>query len=209
MRRFSRHRRSSRTSKSRKTRWVGGLFQGSNVPFAAGSPVIGTPYTWVSFWARWPSGEVDPQTDRVTPSDETLVRSLVRSQIGVLVTDGNILDMVIGLIAFDGGDFPDFYEAAPFTSNVSMVAPPNPIVDSDDDWIIRQPYHSVSAQGLPFVPPSLEEHTWTESRAMRKLPPNTGILCVLGVANVLALAPIVTLNWNIDIRLALRSGYTA
>lgn len=208
MRRFKRHSR-SRSRGSRKTRWVGGVFQGSNIPFAAGSPAIGSPYTWVSFWAKWPAGEVDPQSQRVEPSDETLVRTLVRSQIGVLVTDGNILDIVVGLIAFDGGDFPNFYEAAPFTSNSALVAPPNPIIDADDDWIIRQPYHSVSATGLPFQPPSLEERVWTESRAMRKLPPNTGVLAVVAVTNVLALVPIVSLNWNIDMRLAVRSGYTA
>lgn len=201
-----RHRRTSRSS--RKTYWEGAVWQGQNILFAAGSPFIGGPYTWVSFWIRYPSGSVDPSDLRVVPSDETLARLLIRGQLSVQPGTGNILDIVLGVLAFDGGDFPDFYEQGVFTSNVSLVAPPNPIVDPGDDWIIRQPIFSVTATGLQFAPLSVENERWTESRAMRKLPPNTGLLAVLAPVNVLDLAPTQALNWSFDFRYALRSGYT-
>lgn len=211
MRRFhggSRRRRTGRSS--RKTRWLGSLWQGLNVLMAAGSPSIGSPYQWVSFWLKWPAGSEDPLADhRVEPSDETLVRTLLRTSLTWQANTPDVYQACFGAIAFDGGDFPDFYEQGSFVSNVSLVAPPNPIIDSDDDWIIRQPYANTNFTGFSFTNPPLENQLWTESRAMRKLPPNTGVLAVLAVSNALSLAPTVALNWSLDARLAVRSGYTA
>lgn len=210
MRKFrgrSSRRRTGRSS--RKTRWNQGVWQGLNIVFAAGSQAIGSPYSWVSFWAKWPAGHDDPVSNHLEPSDETLVRSLMRTSLTWQAGTPDIYEACFGLIAFDGGDFPDFYEQGSYVSNVSLVAPPNPIVDADDDWIIRQPYFNTSFTGFSFTNPSLEDATWTESRAMRKLPPDTGILAVLAVTNVLSLAPVISLNWAADFRLAIRSGYTA
>lgn len=194
---------------SRKTRWVESVWQGLNIAFLAGSPAMGSPYTWVSFWAKWPAGKADPLSDRLEPSDETLVRSLLRSSLTWDPGVADVYQACLGLIAFDGGEFPDFYENGIFTSNTSFVAPPHPLVEGFDDWIIRQPYFNTNFTGFSFTNPSLEDSKWTESRAMRKLPPDTGILAVLGVTNVLSLAPVIQLNWAMDCRLAVRSGYTA
>lgn len=211
MRRFRGRRQGRRQSKSRKTRWLGNIWQGSNVVLAAGSPVTGTPYTWVSQWAKWPAGSIDPQSDRVEPSDETLVRVVQRWSLAFGSGVGNVFQVTLGTIAFDGGEFPEFYEGGIFTSNSSFVAPPHPIVNADDDWILRSSYFSTTGTGLAFSPTSLEDGTlWCQSRAMRKLPPNTGVLLVLAINNVLdEIAPVQAINWSVDTRLAARSGYTA
>lgn len=211
MRRFGRRSGRRRTGRgSRKTRWTGAIFQASNIAFLSGSPATGAPYTWVSSWARWPSAGIDAGSERVVPSDETLVRSIMRTSVSIVEGNTVPFDICMGLIAFDGGHSPEFYDAATFTSNVSFVAPPHPIIDIEDDWILRTPIVSSAASGVAasFLPPDTD--LWDMSRAMRKLPPDTGILVVIGINNFLSVGPpLVTLNWTADIRMAIRSGYTA
>lgn len=210
MRRFSRRRHRSSSGKARKTRWGGGIFQGENVALLTGSPATSAPYSWVSSWMRWPSGGIDPGPNRVVPSDETLVRSLLRTSISVIAGNTVCFDVCMGLITFDGGSFPEFYDAATFVSNVSFVAPPHPIIDIDDDWIIRQPFPVSSASGVSVFFNQIDTELWDQSRAMRKLPPSVGVLIVLGINNFISVGPpLATVNWTSDVRLALRSGYTA
>lgn len=141
------------------------------------------------------------------PSDETLVRTIVAWQFSV--EDIAIpLDFCFGALAFDGGAIPGFYELGSFANGSSAVAPPHPFVDGDDDWIIRVPGQFVSRSGFPqFVTSSTE--LFEESRAMRKLPPGTGVLGVLGFINVTNTTSVIAhVDWSIDCRMALRSGYT-
>lgn len=199
-----RSRRSS-SSKVRKTHWEGGLFQG-NLQFQTD---LAGAYTWVSFWARWPSDFIEPSDATFPmPSDETLVRSIV--QIAMGTTADSIVNFVYGLIAFDGGRTPDFYETATFVQGSALVSPPNPAVDYSEDWIIRQPIGLIGLLGEATAEYSfpMQAPTFVESRAMRKLPPGTGILGVLGGINVLSSEPVVPLRWTVDQRMAIRSGYT-
>lgn len=203
---FRRRRRSAGRS-ARKTRWIGSTAQGN------GSIVTdaGGGYGWACQWVKWPAGRIDTlavDLNLVEPSDETLVRTIV---FGQLMMDPGAaggpspINVCAGLIAFDGGEFPEFYENAFFVEGSSFVAPPHPIVRADDDWIWR------------FSGPSLfGDIGWStgggdlanESKAKRKLPPGTGILFVVGALNYLGDDSLHGISWTFDFRMAVRSGYT-
>lgn len=196
----------SRRSSSRRTLWVHSLFQGNGILSDADGQGN---YNWFSFWSRFPSGYVDNAVGASVPngSDETLVRTIVACTLawtGAAASFEPPIDLVFGLIAFDGGNKPDFYDLATFGSGGSFVAPPHPVVNASDDWIIRIPANFVadasyaSAVADPFV----------MSRAMRKLPTGMGILGVVAPYSVLDSPSQPTISWSIDIRHALRSGYT-
>jgi len=146
----------------------------------------------------------DEGQERLEPSDETLVRTL--SFPSVIVTPGTLdqgpVEVVCGLLAFDGGSVPSSYDLAVFDVN-SAFAPPNPATDPTDDWIIRTPYLA-NLVSVPLVPQQ------AESKSKRKLPPDTGILGVIGTINLITLASYtITVNFTWDVRLAVRSGYTS
>lgn len=199
-RRFVRGRRSSRSS-----HWHPFLWQAFNqvIRVAAGESY------WASFWARYPSGEVDPLSEQITPSDETLVRyigQLVVAWDAISTSFESPVSIVAGLIAFDGGTYPEFYENSLFQEGTSLVAPPSPVLEADDDWIIRIPMQ-FPADGSYQGP---GDRIFIESRAMRKLPPGTGILAVIHPYTVLEpTVELPTLNWSWDGRLLVKSGYTS
>jgi len=218
---FRRRRRgtSSRARSSRKTRWTAGIWQGKQVSFQGDVAGIGSGhYTWVSFWMKWPAGHFAPQyagtpepSARLEPSDETLVRSLVQfSALGTWnsnVYARQVWEVAAGLIAWDGGEMPNFFDLATFDGQNSLVAPPNPIVDADDDWIIRDTW---GLNAVNLVQMSTATDTYINSRAKRKLPPDTGVLAVVGVANTIDDDnALLQLDFTFDARMAIRSGYTA
>lgn len=202
---FSRRRKSSRhrsSRSSRKTYWSGALWQGNSVSWQ--SNVAGGK-SWFSFWSVWPSDRVEPDIGELTAADVTLVRSIISVKLDFEDDMSTPVNGVMGLIAFDGGELPGFYELGSFNAG-SLVAPPNPALLPEDDWIIRIPLstegHAEDTGGLNV------DRLWAESRAMRKLPPGVGVLAVLGFANVLASEEVGHSSWNFDARHALRSGYT-
>lgn len=213
-----RRRGHSRSRSSRKTRWTGGIWQGDfTFNGDVNSNGIGL-FHWVSFWFKWPAGHNAPQiagipadaTSRVEPSDETLVRTKVNfdatTAYNGVIAPVQTWDIVAGLIAWDGGDFPEFFDLGIFSSS-SFVAPPNPAINPDDDWILRNSYGVANAN--PRVIGDTTD-TYLNSLAKRKLPPDTGILGVIGVANVLQDDTVfLELTWNWDVRFAVRTGYTA
>jgi len=204
--RFRRSRRTSGRGARRKVKWINGQFAIDSVTFDANPDQD----QWTSWWLRYPSTQSDPfvVNPGVTPEDETLVRLLVNAQIiwEALVPAPNVpLCMCLGAIAFDGGEFPDFYDLAIFQRGVSLVAPPNPITEADDDWIIRLPF-CFGSDGQIQTPGS---EIFLESKAMRKLPPGTGILVVAAFRTLfdVALTPTVTLMS--DWRAVIKSGQAA
>lgn len=196
--------RSTSRRSGRKTRWDYSLFQG----LVAFDVVAAAPYTWVSSWMKWPADRIRVNDDNfIEPSDETLVRSLVKVGLTNLTND-TITGWCVGLLAFDGGEYPEFYDKATFNTS-ALVAPPHPITQADDDWILRYPIEFSVTSGLPAFTNVEPSPLWTESRAMRKLPPGTGILAVVGAINTLSGgAPPQQFAFSIDCRLAIRTGYT-
>jgi len=200
VRRRSRH---SNRGKSRKVHWEGHLFQGTE---GFGTDLAGN-YTWASSWARWPSDFIAPEDDTFpTPSDETVIRTI--TQFECSTSTNARVNVVFGLIAFDGGREPGFYEAALFDTS-SLVAPPNPATDFGEDWLIRIPNNFTGLQtGAQSLYSWAQPESFIQSRAMRKMPPGTGLLAVIGAINVLGESTVLSLTWGADTRVALKSGYT-
>jgi len=145
------------------------------------------------------------------PIDETLVRTILNCQIvwNALVQSPVLPTFItFGLIAFDGGAFPEEYDNRLFSLlSVGVPVPPNPNVDVDDDWIIRLPF-CFCVDGLIQQPAN---ELFIQSRSMRKLPPGTGILACLGAYTlgdpVATTTP--TVSFLCDVRHMLKSGQAA
>lgn len=207
---FRRKRLSRRSGrKSRMTHWHWTALRASGIVLETGE---NENFEYFSAWMRWPSGFVDPRNDHLMPSDETLVRTIQNVIIGVnpaSLLPGYIPAMQAcwGLIAFDGGRNPESFNNAVW-NRTDDFAPPHPHADANEDWILRVP--SIFIQDASFQGPG--EDIFIQSRAMRKLPPGTGILGVFG-AITLGIGPGIganrTFEVGVDCRQALRSGYTA
>lgn len=194
-------RRSGRSS-GRKTYWAGSQWAGNEVDFPDDA-------SSACFWARWPSNFNDPHTaaNSITPSDETLVRTILNMQ---MLTNDDIITfatspkiITFGLIAFDGGQSPDFYDAVSFGAGAD-VGPPLPASQPGEDWIIRLPM--VFQQANSYQGPVATQ--FIESKAMRKLPPGKGLLGVLEYTDIFGTLSSTNWSFAFDIRMAFRSGYT-
>lgn len=196
-------RRARPTGPKRKLHWDGSHFWGYLTLDLALHPMG----TW---WARYPSGGVDTPEGETwpNPSDETLVRSLIDSKVywyAEVIPPVRMMQITIGLIAFDAAPgFEAIYDGALFNDSSLVGLPPHPFLDSDADWIIRQT-HILPGQGLFSGP---VDRIFLESRAMRKLPPTTGVLLVVSVDGMADEDRSVTVEWAIDTRLLFKSGYT-
>lgn len=203
VRRFRRARSGGRSS--RKTRWNSALWQG--IVSLSGDILLAN-YSYVTFWAKWPADRIRINDDGfVEPSDETVVRQLCRLNVSASPSVAGVLsspqDIVFGTIAFDGGGQPNDYELATFTAGTPF-GPPHPIAEGNDDWMMRIPMNFIFAGNQV---PSLEDR-FVESKAKRKMPPGTGVLGVLAMGNVLQNDLAVEIDFSIDWRAAIRSGYT-
>jgi len=202
-----RKRRGSRSS-ARKTHWTWQGQRTSGIELQTADE-FSQPPEYVSVWMRWPSGFTDPQTDHPMPSDETLVRTIQNVIIGVnlgsLITGAiPTLHACWGLIAHDAGHDPTSYDGIVWNTT-DIGAPPHPILDADMDWVHRVPAMFVADK--TFQGPAVE--SFVQSRAMRKLPPGTGILGVFGGITIGATVDVIrTFDLGIDCRMAFRSGYT-
>lgn len=207
-RRFGIGRRSSR-----KTRWTGSIFQGDVIFDTA----INDNLTWVSLWSKWPAGHFDPFTTdvaesdppRLEPSDETLVNTITNLTFvyapnetpGASTVATNV---AFGLIAFDGGQFPEYYEGAAYDFT-ALVAPPNPAIDLQEDWLWRMEIGGLFTRSTG----SNGTDRLQQVKSMRKLPPDTGILAVVGLCDLASSTAVQELKWNWTTHHAVRSGYTA
>lgn len=218
MRHRSRRFRRSGRQKSRRIRWTGPTTFEIDQTLQA-SALHGPEY--MSFWAKRPAStqsgaggslQVGLVANSNEPVDETLVRTLLSVQ-GALVVPGTtgvapLCSVAYGIIPFDGGDQPEFYDFAIFQNNISLVSCPSPFVDSDDDWTFRNVYGN-SGREVVIFDNTLGPAQFTESKAMRKLPAGTGLLFVIGV---LALNELDTLTATVtvsgDIRMAFKSGFS-
>lgn len=165
-------------------------------------------HTALTFWLKWPADTTNPFTTSLEPSDETLIRLIMNSSV---LLNTEVLDFAVapvhfcfGAIAFDASEFgAQDYQLAAY-GDTSVACPPRPITDGDADWIIRQPFifqAGNSYQGpvaMPFI----------ESRAQRKLPPNTGILGMFQYYDVNNVFTPANWSFGLDARMAFKSGYT-
>lgn len=202
-----RRRRSHRSSRksNRKVYWNGFVFGGASISFR---PSFGRGDV-ATLWAKWPSNQQDFGTSSdvegtegfQTPSDETLVKTLLNSEVHWQVDNppnDHKLTIVVGLIPWMSRNATEL-EAVQTVNTV-----PNPAYEWSADWIIRQPY----VMSLPNFYKTATTAQFQESRAMRKLPPDTGILCCIGVGDPLGgTEDEVVLDWIVDGRLCLKSGY--
>jgi hypothetical protein len=170
---------------------------------------------------KWPaslapiSHTIEPNEDFVVtnePVDETIVRmitefNLLTSSAGVNGSLPQPLNFCWGAIDFDGGEFPDFYDFAVFNSQTSFVAPPSPLTQMDDPWLIRMPFTLVTETVINSN--SSGPGIFVESKAKRKLPAGTGILCVMAGINFLTdQSRLLNITGGGDTRMAVRSGFS-
>lgn len=202
MARFRARRRSGRTGGARrKVRWTSS-FLGTTEPFALnqGDKLVG--------WLKWPAGHVDTRfVDLpIEPSDETLVRTIVWPYLTVNGPPEQVLLFTWGIIAWDSND-PSALDGV-LLSSVQLEAP-DPAFGGDD-WIWYYTQAVASPSGADFgVMQNPGAETYVTSRAMRKLPPSTGLLAVISmnIPNPAPLEP-TSVMMGIQTRQALKSGYT-
>lgn len=200
-------RMSRRSGPKRKVYWVGQQEGLSGISLIASTPAGGYGLC-VSWWTVWPSDRLDPVRGDVMASDRTLAKTILNCHLGNDL--GSLIpsladppvEWCLGLIAYDGGFDPSFYEQASWTG-ATPGAPPHPCLQSDDDWIIRLPFMFLvngQEQG-----PAVE--TFIISKAMRKLPPGVGVLAVLGGFSIDAGGVTSTIDACFDFRHLLKAGY--
>jgi len=163
-----RHRRARSSAKRRSMDWYHANFYGYNIQF--GSP--GSRDVAVR-WAIWPTGNGDDPDNPGTPiePDVTLVKTIASFNIGTDNGSAQAKDPgfgAVGLIAWDAIDPVD-----------NVVVPsteiPDPL-DGTHDWLWRVCFTTLYQNNTgTFVNTDLA----SQSKAMRKLPKNTGVLaCV-------------------------------
>jgi len=173
-----RSRRRSVRGTRRKTRWEGGFSFRDIAGSGVAVPTVAESSVADAVWARVPAGAFDTvNNDRVT-DDCTLIRALNAGQwtLQKTVASGHIEVMLgMGVLAWDGVD-----DQAP-----SILEVPLPVQGGGADWIWHwvRPVQlvSVGAGGqFEFVNLVGPDKLW-ESRAMRKLSTNVGLLLVAEV----------------------------
>lgn len=203
MRRFSRGRR--RSPNRRRSNWNSAFFQVQDVTLVNNGEMV-------TGWWKWPAGLRNEggsslTEQEITPVDETLVRTIVGANVTLnlagLLQAPRSVTIAFGLICWDAspvsaGDL-DGVIASPGTV-------PDPSREGGAEWIIRLPFtytrdnFSLGNQAESFI----------VSRAMRKLPPRTGILAVLGAFDGLGSSlDEINLDATFDGRMLYKSGVLA
>jgi len=157
-------RRSVRSSARRAVNWQGGWIT-SNSPqvFNHGDVAV--------FWSYWPAGQPDFTFDPpfVNEPDQTVIRTLVKF---------NLIDntpavpsgfWTFGITPFDAVN-PESYDVV----HVGPGIVPDPFYPGED-WMIRIQYASPTFDS-DFLGHFQTVESDVQSRAMRKLPPGTGLL---------------------------------
>lgn len=145
------------------------------------------------------------------PVDETLVRLYSHLDATVLIAGtagvAPVVNHSIGIIPWQGGEVPAFYDFATFSLSGSLVAAPHPIFQLDDPWVWRSDFSNGSLETLQFSSDQYERNEWV--RSMRKLPAGVGLLCVIGVlAPIQTSSTVVTIRAGFAQRYAVKSGFS-
>lgn len=199
----SRRRRGSGRSsgKRRKLYWGGLLAQGNGITL--------DPDSVVSFWIKWPSGlRVDTVEDgvgEVEPCDETWAKCLCNSFIWLGSQSVSGLSENLGVsVTFGAITWDADVDPSRFHETISNDTFPVPSLDYTKDWIIRQPFQFCRSNQFATATTA----QFQESRAQRKLPPNTGVIGLLSAVTIIADDPtVIDVNFSIDTRYLLRAGY--
>lgn len=214
MARFRRRFRSHRGRGSRrKIRWAGQFVSEQGLILDANP----NDYSYTSFWVKDPASMarstafVAPNVIETNePVDETLVRlyNHLDTTIRITGTSGIAPVTIIsfGIIPFDGGEVPGFWDFAVF-STTSLVAPPHPMFQVDDPWVLRIDFSNGGLETAQFSSDQYERNEWV--RSMRKLPAGLGLLGVLGcIAPSQDVSTPVTFDAGFIQRYAVKSGFT-
>jgi len=206
MRRFRKRSSGRSGAKRRKAFWGSNTFVGQNIDLTIGDVA--------SDWAKWPSGLFDPDktnaqgSEQIVPNDETWTRAVVQSTTQVPV-QGALpqtlpMQVVVGLIAWDAANQADALGLDSVVTNIaSPGSAPSPTLRADLDWIIRIPFQYIADNLFSFA----ADATFLNSRAMRKLPPGTGVLWCVSALQPLDLGATTTINWSLDVRYLIKQGY--
>jgi hypothetical protein len=179
-------------------------------------------FSWLSFWVKWPAslqnvgdsvspfGNVAPFNE---PVDETLVRMRTVNDVR-FSTPGTagvapVVNSALGIIEFDGGNTPEFYDFATFSSGGSFVSPPHPMFQADDQWIWRWTGCNMGSELWEKSNPGYELADWTKS--MRKLPAGAGLLMVIANLAILSAGDgsiPVTVTGGGDTRMWVKTGFS-
>lgn len=196
-------RRSRRGSnKIRKVRWVDAhVWSNEVVTVAAGDRA-----TW---WAVWPEGTVESQYVNLptAPSDETLIRTIWWPTVSVdSPPEGQAWFVTFGFVAWDTQD-PDAFQAT-FWGPSNLDGGPDPYYNGPD-WIIKHTFIVANPNsGIDYAFAQVPQCTeYVTSRAMRKLPPLTGVLGVVSFHPGNALIGTLDVTFGVASRCALKSGY--
>lgn len=208
-----RFRSTRRGGRSRRIRWDGQV-----VAVSHGLDANPSDYSWLSFWVKDPasmqrSTAITPPGSVATnePVDETLVRLFshldVTYNIPGTAGAAPIVNIAWGIIPWQGGEVPDFYDGATFSLSGSLVAPPHPIFQIDDPWVWRSDHGNGTLEVFQFSSDQYEKNEWV--RSMRKLPAGVGLLCVIGVlAPLQTTSTLVNINAAVTQRYAVKSGFS-
>jgi len=201
-----RFRRRSSGRKARKLNWSGGIFQAEQLELTSAGLLGYNDGDVAAAWCKWPSRTIIPSNDPtqipnlITPVDDTLVRTIVGSNVTFLpdgaLQDDNSVTLYFGIIPWDSEQPNDL--AGVIAPWPAVPHPANPA----NDWVIRIPFcftkdnFQLAASAPNFI----------ESRAMRKLPASTGLLMCVGVFDALEDGAHHTWDFCFDVRQLFKSG---
>lgn len=173
-------------------KWGGGWFYGSDVNI---NPDVPTPAV-ANFWFRWPSSIPDPDNQDDSPEEDTWIKclsTLIVAQTTGGASQSNPLIVCAGLIAWDAIDPIDF------GLTTGIFPPPT---EHNWDWIWRSVSPSLVTNTGQGQPTSLGNETSFVSKAMRKLPPSTGVVGLLTFQS--ANLENLLVSWSWDVRFAVK-----
>jgi len=178
----------------RQVQWGGAYFLGSEVQFIPVGP--NEPSDVVNFWFRWPTGNPDPLNNDDTPPECTLIKTMSAPVIRTDNTSTQANDQIIifaGLISWDAIEPLDF--------GVTAGVFPNP-ADASFDWIWRTTFLLQQQNTVISASTGGTESTYI-SKAMRKLPPGTGVVGLLSMVNFSGVT--LRVSWSWDVRYAVKA----
>jgi len=203
-----RHRSRRRAGPRRKTDWRGFHFWSEGfIPFTTQPDTGAGTVSEVAYtWAKWPAGLINTvNTNQLEPVDETLVHIVCKAYATIRSDSANdVWFLSMGIICWDSvfpGDFENVLGSGadnPDPFNLSL------------DWVWRTTYivttDPAGTTGTVAFFPTLD--TEFKSRAMRKLPETTGLLCCVSMnnPNMLIGDPTADLNFGITGRYLVKSG---
>jgi len=205
MRRFRKSARRG-TTKRRKTYWNSSVFVGQGIDL--------TVTDVASSWAKWPSALFDPRftgptgAPQLSPSDETWTRGVLNQTVELplqgVVQEQLPCTVVVGLIAWDAASQADAESLEEVVTSIADPgSAPSPTLRGDYDWIIRTPFCFTRDSIFSFA----ADATFLNTRAMRKLPPTTGVLWCISALQPLDTEATTTVGWTLDVRFLLKAGY--